>query len=132
VPQNGAQAAKRPRLGEAGGKGDVGVSVDDVEGGRLAVAHLLEQGHLDIAVVGGRGSLPQVAERRHGAELARSGHDQPGSRLLVLSSDRLDAESGRAAAGHLSSLPLYERPTAVFAMNDPLAIGLCRASPRKA
>jgi LacI family transcriptional regulator len=100
------------------------VSVDDVEGGRLAVAHLLERGHLDIAVVGGRSPLPQVTERRQGAELARSGHDHLGARLLVLSSDKLDVESGRAAADHLSSLPLPERPTAVFAVNDLLAIGL--------
>lgn len=100
------------------------VSVDDVEGGRLAVAHLLEQGHLDIAVVGGRSPLPQVTERRHGAELARSSYDHLGARLLVLSSDRLDVDSGRAAADHLSSLAPPERPTGVFAMNDLLAIGL--------
>ena len=38
------------------------VKVDDVEGGRLAVQHLLEQGHTRIAVVGGPGKLQQVAD----------------------------------------------------------------------
>ena len=33
------------------------VAVDDVEGGRLAVQHLLDQGHTKIAFVGGPGSL---------------------------------------------------------------------------
>ena len=31
------------------------VSVDDVEGGRLAAEHLLDQGHTKIALVGGPG-----------------------------------------------------------------------------
>ena len=65
------------------------VSVDDVEGGRLAVQHLLDQGHTHIALVGGPGDLQQVRDRRLGAELARSRHGigQP--------PDHLDAEPRR-------------------------------------
>ena len=98
------------------------VSVDDVEGGRIAVQHLLDQGHTEIALVGGPGDLEQVADRRRGAELARSRHGN--ARLLVLPTPALDAASGVAAAGDLAALPAAERPTAVFAANDLLAVGL--------
>jgi LacI family transcriptional regulator len=98
------------------------VSVDDVEGGRLAVQHLLDQGHTHIALVGGPGDLQQVRDRRLGAELARSQHGN--AQLLVISTPNLDAASGVAAAGELAALAAVERPTAVFAANDLLAIGL--------
>jgi len=99
------------------------VSVDDVEGGRLAVDHLIGLGHRAIAVVGGPGALQQVKDRRLGAALASSGHHEQ-VRLLTLSTTHLDADSGVRAAEELVALPDEERPTAVFALNDLLAIGL--------
>ncbi len=99
------------------------VSVDDVEGGRLAIQHLLEQGHRHIALVGGPGDLQQVRDRRAGAELARAGFGGSAN-LLTISTPNLDAESGAAAAGELLALSTTERPTAVFAANDLLAIGV--------
>ncbi len=42
------------------------VAVDDVRGGELAAAHLLEQGHERIAFVHGPLSIRQVADRRRG------------------------------------------------------------------
>lgn len=98
------------------------VSVDDVEGGRLAVAHLVAQGHERIAVVGGQGDLAQVADRRQGAALAAAG--RPGVRLTVVPTLQLDVESGVRAAEQLVRVAAAERPTAVFALNDLLAIGL--------
>lgn len=106
----------------AGVDGFCTVGADDIEGGRLAIAHLLGQGHRRIAVVGGPGSLAQVRDRRRGAELALSG--TPEASLLVVSSELLDVECGKRAAGELLTLPDEERPTAVFALNDLLAIGL--------
>ncbi len=98
------------------------VSVDDVEGGRLAVAHLVERGHRRIAVVGGPGELSQVADRRHGAELAASeGHDVE---LLVISTPQLEFRFGVEAAESIVAMPDAQRPTGVFAANDLLAIGL--------
>ena len=48
-------------LDRAGDASDLcSVSVDDVEGGRLAMQHLLDQGHTHIALVGGPGDLQQV------------------------------------------------------------------------
>jgi LacI family transcriptional regulator len=99
------------------------VSVDDVEGGRLAADHLLDQGHKKIALVGGPGNLQQVRDRRLGAELANSRHDRS-AQLLVISTQHLDVDSGIRAAEEIVSLPDWDRPTAVFAANDLLAIGL--------
>ncbi len=127
----GAEAAERLRnrgmpvvlLDRAAGvEGFCTVGADDLEGGRLAIAHLLEQGHRRIAVVGGPGELSQVRDRRRGAELAAGA--VPDASLLVLSTELLDVGWGSRAAGELLMLPDRERPTAVFALNDLLAIGL--------
>ena len=110
-------------LDRAGDAADLcSVSVDDVEGGRLAMQHLLDQGHTHIALVGGPGDLQQVRDRRLGAEVARTRHG--GARVLTISTPNLDTDSGVAAAGELAALPPSERPTAVFAANDLLAIGV--------
>jgi LacI family transcriptional regulator len=105
------------------GSGYCSVSVDDVEGGRLAVEHLLSLGHTSIAVVGGPSSLHQVRDRRLGAEIARAQHGGPTS-LLVVSTPSTETGSGVDAADSLVALSDAERPTAVFALNDLLAIGL--------
>jgi LacI family transcriptional regulator len=111
-------------LDRAGNQSDFcSVSTDDVEGGRLAVQHLLDQGHTRIAVIGGPGNLQQVADRRLGAELARSRHDGS-AEILIKSSTHLDVDSGVRAAEEIVAMPGSERPTAVFATNDLLAIGL--------
>jgi LacI family transcriptional regulator len=99
------------------------VSVDDIEGGRLAVQHLLYQGHTKIGVIGGPGNLQQVADRRWGAELARSRHGGS-AQLLVISTPHLDVDAGIRSAEEIVAMPSPERPTAVFATNDLLAIGL--------
>jgi LacI family transcriptional regulator len=99
------------------------VAVDDIEGGRLAAAHLIEQGHVRIAFVGGPSRLQQVRDRRLGAQLATSSLGGTDG-LLTISTPRLDVESGVRAAGEISAMPDAERPTATFAANDLLAIGL--------
>ena len=102
------------------------VSVDDVAGGRLAVAHLLARGHRRIALVGGPPELQQVRERRLGAETARARHSGAAD-LQVYSTVALDAQAGVFATEELLALPLSERPTAVFAANDLLALGVLQA-----
>lgn len=98
------------------------VSVDDVEGGRLAVRHLVDQGHRSVAVVGGPSTLTQVRDRRLGAQLATAATGE--INLLLMSTPGLNLNSGIAAAGELSALRDAERPTAVFGVNDLIAIGL--------
>lgn len=98
------------------------VSVDDVAGGRIAAQHVVDQGHRRIAFVGGPSTLRQVRERQSGAESVVS--STPGATLLSVSTRELTTVAGRWAADELASWPLSQRPTAVLAANDLLAIGL--------
>lgn len=98
------------------------VGVDDLAGGRLAGQHLLDQGHRKLAFVGGPSALAQVRDRRRGIELAV---EQSGDAfLLAVSTPALSLEAGVSSAGEIAALPEAERPTAVFAANDLVAIGL--------
>ncbi|MGF1662402.1 MAG: LacI family DNA-binding transcriptional regulator [Kineosporiaceae bacterium] len=105
------------------------VTVDDVRGGELAVEHLRDQGHRRIAFAAGPMTVPQVQDRLRGARraVAASGPGVGGDAaagLSVLELDDLTTDTGRAAAGRLLGMPEDERPTAVFAGNDLVAIGL--------
>lgn len=102
------------------------VTVDDVTGGRLAAAHLLERGHRRLAFVGGPSSLRQVRERRTGAETAvlAAQSSTAGADLLVVSTPELTTDAGRAAAEEFVAMDPRLRPTGVVAANDLTAIGL--------
>jgi LacI family transcriptional regulator len=106
------------------------VSVDDVLGGELAVAHLLDTGHSKIAFVGGPPSLRQVADRYEGAvrALARAGRS-PGD-LLLLDTPALNVIGGQAAGLQIVGMPASSRPTAVFCANDLLALGVLQEMTR--
>jgi LacI family transcriptional regulator len=110
-------------IDRAEGAGFCSVGVDDFQGGHLAVTHLISQGHRRIAFVGGPSTLPQVRDRRRGAELAVA-NGPAGSTLITLDTATLDLDCGTAAARQLADYPRAERPTGVFAANDLLAIGL--------
>ena len=97
-------------------------SVDDVAGGRIAAAHVVEQGHRVVAFVGGPATLRQVRERRSGAKSVIA--ETPGAGLRSISTSELTTVAGRWAADELAGLPPDQRPTAVLAANDLIAIGL--------
>ncbi|MGN7978128.1 LacI family DNA-binding transcriptional regulator [Microbacterium sp. 22195] len=101
------------------------VSVDDVEGGRLAVKHLLDAGRRRIAYVSGPRSVRQVAERLQGAQAAVA--EVPGATLEVVEQASLTVLQGRAAGEALAARAEQDRPDAVFAANDLLAVGLLQA-----
>lgn len=101
------------------------VSVDDVEGGRLAVQHLLDSGRRRIAFVSGPRSVQQVADRLRGAEIAVAAAE--GATLEVVEQPSLTVLQGRAAGETLVARDASERPDAVFAANDLLAVGLLQA-----
>lgn len=105
----------------AGGEACCTVGVDDVEGGRIAAQHLLDQGHRRLAFVGGPPTLAQVRDRREGTERAAAA---AGADLLIVPVATLDFAAGRSAAEHLAALPASERPTGIFCANDLIAIGL--------
>lgn len=97
------------------------VTVDNIAGGRLAIEHLTGLGHRRVAFVGGPTSLAQVADRLTGANEAAAASDQP---LVHLDTTAPTIDEGRNAARRLLAIASRRRPTAVFAANDLLAIGL--------
>ena len=101
------------------------VSVDDVVGGELAVRHLLETGRRHIAFVGGPMGIRQVADRLEGAR--RAVQAEPDATLEVIETESLTVLEGRAAGEAIRERAAGERPDAVFAANDLLAMGVLQA-----
>jgi LacI family transcriptional regulator len=101
------------------------VAVDDVRGGELAARHLLDEGHTRIAFLNGPHTIRQCADRHEGVLMAldAAGLD-PASALLEVTVTSLNAEGGEAAIRGL--LESGDRPTAVFCVNDLVALGVLR------
>ncbi|WP_341955787.1 LacI family DNA-binding transcriptional regulator [Microbacterium sp. LWH13-1.2] len=98
---------------------------DDETGGYLAVRHLLDLGHRDIAVVTGPWFTSSGQDRLRGAQkaLAEAGIDLPDGRVI---STGYGVDAG-SEAGYALLRP-EARPTAIFAANDNLAIGIIGAA----
>jgi LacI family transcriptional regulator, galactose operon repressor len=100
------------------------VAVDDVLGGDLAAAHLVDQGHERIAFVGGPQSIGQVRDRLAGARRAVRRAGLPEDRLTVLDTAGPTVAEGRGAGERLVGIPAARRPTGLVCGNDLLALGL--------
>ena len=103
----------------------VSVSVDQRLGARLATEHLLGLGHGTVAHLGGPEDWFDAREREVGWEQTLRDAGTPVPEVM-----RCDwsAERGYEAGKRLAGLVLAgEGPTAVFASNDQLALGLVHA-----
>jgi len=101
------------------------VAIDDVRGGELATAHLLEQGHKRIGFVHGPLSIRQCAERRRGMiKAVRAVGFDPDEVIVDITTTTQRASDGEESAEKL--LRVKSKPTAVFCANDLLALGLMR------
>jgi len=98
------------------------VSIDDVRGGLLAATHLLETGRRRIAYVGGPLSVRQIADRLQGASDAV--RRTPGATLEVIDVESRTISGGHRVGEDLVARDPHDRPDAIFAANDLLAIGL--------
>ncbi|MFZ8758848.1 LacI family DNA-binding transcriptional regulator [Microbacterium sp. HMH0099] len=99
------------------------VSVDSVAGGHLAAQHLLARGRRRIAFVGGSFDIRQVTDRLAGARSAVDNSGLPAT-LEVTPTRAMTVAEGVAAAQRILARDRADRPDAVFAANDLLALGL--------
>jgi LacI family transcriptional regulator len=97
---------------------------DNVGGARLMGKHLLELGHRNIAVVAGPPHLTTIEDRLSGfrSALEDGGVDLPQSRIVATDFTRDGGYEGTARL--LESDP---ETTAIFALNDAMAIGVLTA-----
>ncbi len=107
------------------------VSVDDIVGGRLAVAHLIGQGHKRMAFVGGPTSINQVADRLAGARAAARTAGLPKGAVGLIRTTGLNVAAGRQTGERIARMSPRARPTAVFCANDLLALGVLQEMTRR-
>jgi LacI family transcriptional regulator len=99
------------------------VSIDNYKGACLATEHLLELGHRRIAIITGRAMSTVSEERLEGHYDALRDAGIVPDPDIVFAGDYLP-ETGKLAAQKI--LSLQERPTAIFAFNDLMAMGAMR------
>jgi LacI family transcriptional regulator len=101
------------------------VSAAHSAGAVQATRHLLDLGHRRVAAITGPPGWLATEERLRGYHAAlAAGGALPDPDLVVASN--FDVRGGREAADSL--LDRADRPTAIFAFNDPLAIGALHAA----
>ncbi|WP_341947428.1 LacI family DNA-binding transcriptional regulator [Microbacterium sp. LWH11-1.2] len=96
------------------------VLFDDRGGGRLAGEHLLSLGRSRILFLGNP-AVSQSNDRLAGLQDAVAGTT---ATITVVDVPHLATEDGLRAAEQLIALPATERPDAVFAANDMVALGV--------
>lgn len=96
------------------------VIVDDSIGAYHAVAHLIERGRKRIAHLAGIGNMYIARRRLEGYEAALRKHGLEVHQEYIVSGGYHE-EDGRVGAEKLLRLP--QPPDAIFAVNDPVAIG---------
>lgn len=95
---------------------------DNFNGAFMAVAHLISDGHRNISFVGGEKKHPSIIERFEGYEQAHKDHDMTPMQNIIEMSDVDNTVSN----GYNATQDLLDKGipfTAIFAANDPMAIG---------
>ncbi|MBE0010121.1 MULTISPECIES: LacI family DNA-binding transcriptional regulator [unclassified Arthrobacter] len=104
------------------------VSADNVAGGRLAAAHLLETGRRRIAFISSA-FVPQSAQRLYGARAELdSAH---GMSLEVIAAESNSSAAGLAIGNAIAQRDPDQIPDAIICANDPLALGLLQSAKLK-
>lgn len=106
----------------------VSITVDDYNGTVQAIEHLIEKGHTKIGLVSGM-LYPYIQNMRQNAFIdTMAKHELPIYPHYIKSTEP-NIEHALAAVNEL--LELREPPTALFCMNDSIAIGAIKAALRK-
>ena len=103
---------------------------DDEVGGYLAVRHLIDLGHRDIGIVTGPSFTSTGRGRLAGARKALEGAGIEAREDWLIAAG-YGIESGFSAAETLLASDTGPRPSAVFAANDNLAMGVIAAAHRR-
>lgn len=104
-----------------GGIGIPYVTIDSEEASYRAVKHLIQIGHRKIALMNSDEKFLYARERRMGYERALQEHGIPLNGEYIFYTQELGFEQGQQTMKKI--LQLQDRPTAVFAVSDLLAIG---------
>lgn len=99
-------------------------TIDDFFGGRQAAYHLIDEGRTRLAFAGGEERTRPVAQRLLGARDAVE--SAPGVTLEVLPTATRSVHDGIRLAEQILARDPADRPDAVLAVNDPVAIGLVK------
>lgn len=99
-----------------------GVLLDNEAGAALAIGHLLDLGHRDIAFINGPRHVPWCSDRWRGAVDGFVERGLDPSLLTEIEVSDLTATDGRSACARL--LASEKRPSAVFCANDLVALGV--------
>ncbi|MDF2925291.1 MAG: LacI family transcriptional regulator [Paenibacillaceae bacterium] len=102
------------------------VLVDDYEGGRLAAEHLLQLGHRQVGIVAEQPGITSSEERLNGFRHALE--DEAAAVCLQEWVVHCEAAVSSAKDAGLRLLRRHPRPSAVFACNDLLAVGILQAA----
>lgn len=100
------------------------IAIEEFRGGQVGTEHLLTLGHRRIALLRQTPTSALSSERVNGYREALTRAGLPYDPALVVECDATQAEGYRAMS---ELLALQGPPTAVFAHNDLLALGACRA-----
>lgn len=107
----------------------VSVGAANWAGGKAATEHLLELGHRRIAYIGGTPAAECNQARLHGYMAALMAQGVPVDPRLIISGGSFRRESG--ITGLKALLQLDQRPTAVFAGSDTIALGVLSEAGRQ-
>jgi LacI family transcriptional regulator len=107
----------------------VSVGATNWAGGKAATEHLLELGHRRIAYIGGIERAECNQARLHGYMAALTAQGVPVDPQYIVSGGRFRRDSG--TAGLKALLALDERPTAIFAASDSIALGVLGEAARQ-
>ncbi len=99
------------------------IALDNLNGGKQATEYLINKGHTRIGFVCGRPDMSDSSDREDGYKLALTEAGLTVDKSLILPGD-YTIRAGVEAAEKFLQMP--NPPTAVFAANDGMAIGVLR------
>lgn len=100
-------------------------AIDDHAAAREMTEHLLEKGHRHIGFIGGPANHHAARARQSGFEEAMEAADNT---TMVVEHGDFFIESGELATSTM--LSKADRPTAIFAANDTMALGVMKVAKR--